>query len=55
MAVGTERHVWSAVAQWYNAGLAIVGPRDRIPLWYRFEDLAFSFTPLTPLLTQLYK
>ena len=25
------------------------------PLWYRFEDWAFSFSPLTPLLTQLYK
>ena len=25
------------------------------PIWYRFEDWAFSFIPLTPLLTQLYK
>ena len=25
------------------------------PLWYRFEDWAFSFSSLTPLLTQLYK
>ena len=45
----------SAVAQWKNAGLAIVGAWVRIPLWYHFEDWAFSFTPLTPLLTQLYK
>ena len=27
----------------------------RIPLCYRFEDWAFSFSPLTPLFTQLYK
>ena len=26
-----------------------------IPLCYHFEDWAFSFSPLTPLLTQLYK
>ena len=25
------------------------------PPWYRFEDWAFSFSPLTPLFTQLYK
>ena len=25
------------------------------PLWYRFEDWAFSFSPLMPQLTQLYK
>ena len=25
------------------------------PLCYRFEDWAFSFSPLTPQLTQLYK
>ena len=24
------------------------------PLWYRFEDWAFSFSPLTPQLTQLF-
>ena len=29
--------------------------RNRIPLCYRFEDWAFSFSPLMPLLTQLYK
>ena len=27
----------------------------RIPIWYRFEDWAISFSPLMPLLTQLYK
>ena len=27
----------------------------RIPLCYRFEDWAFSFSSLTPLLVQLYK
>ena len=30
-----------------------VSPGVRIPLCYRFEDFAFSFSPLTPLLTQL--
>ena len=24
-------------------------------IWYRFEDWAFSFSPLTPQLTQLYE
>ena len=42
--------MWSAVA-----GLAIKWARVRIPLCYRFEDWAFSFSPLTPLFTQLYK
>ena len=36
--------------------LAINWARVRIPqVCYRFEDWAFSFSPLTPLLTQLYK
>ena len=39
----------------YNAGLAITGTRVRIPLCYRFDVWAFSFSPLTPLFTQLYK
>ena len=38
-----------------NAGLAIKWARVRIPLCYRFEDWAFSFSPLTPQLTQLYE
>ena len=29
--------------------------RVRIPLCYRFEDWAFSFSPLTPQMTQLYE
>ena len=52
---GSPPIVWSVVAQWYNAGLAIVWVRIRIPLCYRFKDWAFLFSPLTPLLTQLYK
>ena len=47
--------IWSAVAQRYNAGLAIKEARVRIPLCYRFEDWEFSLSPLTPQLTQLYK
>ena len=47
--------LWSAAAQWYNAGPAIKSARVRIPLCYRFEDWAFSFSTLTPLFTQLYK
>ena len=31
-----------------------VSPGFESPLWYRFKDLAFSFSSLTPLLTQLY-
>ena len=37
-----------------NPWLAIKWARVRITLWYRFEDWAFSFPPLTPQLTQLY-
>ena len=51
----TINYTWSAIAQWQNAGLAIKWARVRIPLCYRFEDWAFSFSPLTPLFTQLYK
>ena len=33
-----------------------VSPGSNPPLyWYRFEDWAFLFSPLMPLLTQLYK
>ena len=35
--------------------LAIERARVRIPRYYRFEDWPFSFSPLTPLLTQPYK
>ena len=40
----TNYIMWSAVAQslWLTAGLAIVWARVRIPLWYSFEDWAFS-------------
>ena len=39
---------WSAVAQQCNAGLAIERARVRISLCYRFEDWAFSFSPMMP-------
>ena len=32
-----------------------MGAWVRIPRWYCFEDWAFSFTRLAPLLTQLYE
>ena len=43
---------------WIECLLWILNPRyykSWIPLCYRFEDWAFSFSPFRPLLTQLYK
>ena len=44
-------HDWSAVAQWSKAGLVIERARFESPL---LPFRRFSFSSLTPLLTQLY-